>query len=138
MLVTLLSVSVWCHKDSGEGQSGPFSVTSAGKKLDDPIVVPHPFLPNSNNNAGSEGAIWNPNDYVTSLGGGKFPYYCDLTPLVVNNAEYEKRCGIGSDPKWPCFTHWHGNLGFIKAMPWLEPLNLTEEILVKDNNAVGT
>ncbi len=32
------------------------------------------------------------------------------TPLTVNNAEYEKLCGAGSDPNHVCFTFVGGDL----------------------------
>ncbi|SPO26415.1 related to Mig1 protein [Ustilago trichophora] len=62
--------------------------------------------------------------------------YCSLTPLTIDNAEYEKRCGSKSDSKWPCFTHYDSYLGYVNVQPWFEPLNMSEEIIVKDERGV--
>lgn len=62
---------------------------------------------------------------------------CDVTQMHVNNTLYEKRCGPSSDPKWPCFTHWGGDLNGVAINPWLRPLDMTEEILLKDDKAEG-
>ncbi|GAC76666.1 hypothetical protein PANT_22c00147 [Moesziomyces antarcticus T-34] len=40
------------------------------------------------------------------------------TTLTVNNAEYEKRCGAGSDPNYPCFTFVGGDLKDVHAEIW--------------------
>lgn len=63
--------------------------------------------------------------------------YCNLTPLTIDNAEYEKRCGSKSDPKWPCFTHYNSNIRYVNVQPWFEPLDMSEEIIVKDERGVG-
>ena len=75
--------------------------------------------------------------YQNTLGRDASDQYCGLTPLAVNNEEYEKRCGANSDPKWPCFTHYAGNLDYVTISPWLEPLDMTHETLLKDDQALG-
>lgn len=79
----------------------------------------------------------NSNGLVNSLGGYSGAHFCDLTPLSIERSEYEKRCGPNSDPKWPCFTHLRGDLRYATIEPWLEPLNVTKEILVKDDQGIG-
>lgn len=62
---------------------------------------------------------------------------CFVTHLVPNTADYEARCGANSDSKHPCFAHWSGNLLGVEAEPYLEPVNMTTNILVKDENFLG-
>ncbi|SAM82795.1 related to Mig1 protein [Ustilago bromivora] len=62
--------------------------------------------------------------------------HCDVTPLFIDKAEYEKRCGEKSDSKWPCFkTSDDTSIKYTTIEPWLEPLNMSEEILLMDENA---
>ncbi|CCF51853.1 hypothetical protein NDA11_004038 [Ustilago hordei] len=64
--------------------------------------------------------------------------FCYITPLDINEVEYEKRCGEKSDSKWPCFKGL-GKYTFadVKFEPWLEPLDMSKEILLMDDEATG-
>lgn len=81
---------------------------------------------------------YTPYSFKDSLGRPDAAKTCGLTQLAINNPEYEKRCGEKSDPKWPCFTHYAGSLQYVRVEPWFDPLNMTEEVLIKDDKAVGT
>ncbi len=60
------------------------------------------------------------------------------TALTINNAEYEKRCGAGSDPNYPCFTFVGGDLKDVHAEVWTAiRLFPTTSILVKDDQMRG-
>jgi hypothetical protein len=60
---------------------------------------------------------------------------CQVTELPIRGAEYEAVCGDKSDPKHPCFTHWHGDLTSVHIAPFLEPIdNIKDGILIKDDN----
>ena len=64
--------------------------------------------------------------------------YCDVTPLFVDKAGYDKRCDEKSDSKWPCFkTSDDASLKYTTIEPWLEPFNMSEEILLMDGTATG-
>ncbi|CBQ73627.1 related to Mig1 protein [Sporisorium reilianum SRZ2] len=62
---------------------------------------------------------------------------CDLTPLIVDTSEFDKLCGPHSDPLWPCFKHEDNSeddLSFVTVEPWLAPLSMTYELVVKDTS----
>ncbi|KAJ1582295.1 hypothetical protein NDA11_000114 [Ustilago hordei] len=60
-------------------------------------------------------------------------YDCTLTPLQIDAEKYKARCLPG---KGPCFTHkGDGSLKATNIEPWLEPLNMTQEILLMDETA---
>ncbi|SPC64380.1 related to Mig1 protein [Ustilago sp. UG-2017b] len=82
----------------------------------------------------------------SSVPGSKTPLYkesgrtinghCNVTPLFIDKAEYDERCGEKSDSKWPCFkTSDDASLKYTTIEPWLEPLNMSEEILLMDKEA---
>ncbi|SAM85664.1 related to Mig1 protein, induced during biotrophic phase [Ustilago bromivora] len=58
---------------------------------------------------------------------------CFLTKLVPNEVEYKKRCEGEDHPYHPCFTHWSGDLTAVDARPFLEPFDITKELMIKDN-----
>lgn len=114
---------------------------------EEPVVSPRPVVMparGGGGGGGGGGATYVPGMPINTLGQGDKTYYCDLTSLTVNNAEYEKKCGPHSDPKWPCFTHYRnsfghqqGDLSYVRVEPWLAPLNMTEELVLRDNYAIG-
>ncbi|SOV02138.1 related to conserved hypothetical Ustilaginaceae-specific protein [Ustilago sp. UG-2017a] len=58
---------------------------------------------------------------------------CTVTPLQIDAEEYKARCLPG---KGPCFTHkGDGSLKTTNIEPWLEPLDMTQEILLMDDTA---
>ncbi len=60
---------------------------------------------------------------------------CQVTELPIRGAEYEAVCGDKSDPKHPCFTHWHGDLTSVHIAPFLEPIdNIQDGLAIKDDN----
>ncbi|SOV04968.1 uncharacterized protein UDID_17810 [Ustilago sp. UG-2017a] len=64
--------------------------------------------------------------------------YCGVTPLFVDKAGYDKRCDEKSNSKWPCFkTSYDASLKLTTIEPWLEPFNMSEEILLMDETATG-
>lgn len=81
--------------------------------------------------------------------GGKQPVYeedgerriygfCGVTPLFTDRTEYDKRCDLkASDPKWPCFDHSSGDLLVTKVEPWLDPLDMSQEVVLRDTDAKG-
>ncbi|SOV02047.1 related to Mig1 protein [Ustilago sp. UG-2017a] len=64
--------------------------------------------------------------------------YCGVTPLFVDKAGYDKRCDEKSNSKWPCFkTSYDASLKLTTIEPWLEPFNMSEEILLMDETATA-
>ncbi|CCF51852.1 hypothetical protein NDA11_006908 [Ustilago hordei] len=67
-----------------------------------------------------------------------FGHLCNVTPLFVNRAEYDIRCGTDSHSKGPCFKTLEGaSLQYNTIEPWLEPLDMSKEIILKDNTATA-
>lgn len=75
-----------------------------------------------------------PNLHRDTLGRPLGGLYCDLTPLKIDTEGFNKHCGPNSDSKWPCFAH-NGNdrLETVSVEPWSKPLNMTDEIRLKDS-----
>ncbi|KAJ9479690.1 hypothetical protein PHBOTO_003188 [Pseudozyma hubeiensis] len=62
--------------------------------------------------------------------------YCDITPLKIDSKEFDKRCGPASDTKWPCFSHnGESTMQMVTVEPWSAPLNMSDEIVLKDDKA---
>lgn len=60
------------------------------------------------------------------------------TALTINNAEYEKRCGAGSDPNYPCFTFVGGDLKDVHAEIWtMGRMFPATNFLLKDDQMRG-
>lgn len=60
------------------------------------------------------------------------------TTLLLRNAEYRKHCeGSDSDPHWPCFTFWYGDLGSVNALLPSSDIVPDDHFLVKDGNKIG-
>ena len=62
---------------------------------------------------------------------------CFLTKLVPNGAKYKERCEVDNLPHHTCFTHWFGDLTSVQARPFLEPFNITEKLMIKDDAMTG-
>ena len=60
--------------------------------------------------------------------------YCSVTPLRVDSEAYKGRCEAS---KGPCFDHVGDTLKGTLISPWLEPLNMTDEVLLADDSAQG-
>ncbi|SOV01958.1 uncharacterized protein UDID_08252 [Ustilago sp. UG-2017a] len=58
---------------------------------------------------------------------------CFLTKLVPNGAKYKERCEVDNLPHHTCFTHWAGDLTAVEARPFLEPLDITKKLMIKDD-----
>lgn len=59
--------------------------------------------------------------------------YCFVTPLIVDHDAHASRCGpLG---RGPCFELLGASLQSTKIMPWLEPLDMTKEIIISDDSA---
>lgn len=112
---------------------------------EEPVVRPPPkgggYVGGGGRGTGSGGSDeegpYVPGPYYNSLGVPADSHYCDLTHLNIDEKEFEKRCGDGSDPKWPCFTHLQGNLSWVDIEPWLDPMDPTKDIIVKDSKGIG-
>ncbi|KAJ1036324.1 hypothetical protein NDA13_000204 [Ustilago tritici] len=50
-----------------------------------------------------------------------------------NAAKYKERCEVDNLPHHTCFTHWFGDLNAVEARPFLEPFNITEKLMIKDD-----
>uniref|UniRef100_V5EJR9 Mig1 protein n=2 Tax=Kalmanozyma brasiliensis (strain GHG001) TaxID=1365824 RepID=V5EJR9_KALBG len=62
------------------------------------------------------------------------PAYSTLLP---RNAEYRKHCeGPDSDPHWPCFTLWYGDLGSVTAILPGGDTVPDDHFLLKDGNKI--
>lgn len=62
---------------------------------------------------------------------------CGRTQVKPNNPAYEKLCGENSPKTHPCFTHWAGDLQWIEARPWLEPVEIAGQLRAKDDQMTG-
>ena len=66
---------------------------------------------------------------------------CDYTPLLIDSKAYDERC---KPNKGPCFGIANQKDVFLHTKklkhahfePWLEPLNMTNEVIVRDGNAL--
>lgn len=87
------------------------------------------------NNVSPDGYV--PYPTKDSLGHPYENRYCGLTSLVINDREFEEHCGPNSKTNWPCFTHIAGNLDYVIIEPWLEPIDMAKEIVVKDGFGAG-
>ncbi|KAJ1036282.1 hypothetical protein NDA18_000147 [Ustilago nuda] len=58
---------------------------------------------------------------------------CFLTKLNVDNKGYKDLCEGDKYPYHPCFTHWYGDLYNVDARPFLEPFDITQNLLIKDD-----
>ncbi|KAJ1596412.1 hypothetical protein NDA14_007473 [Ustilago hordei] len=58
---------------------------------------------------------------------------CFLTKLDVNEKGYKDLCEGDKNPTHPCFTHWYGNLHDVDARPFLEPFDITQNLMIKDD-----
>lgn len=57
---------------------------------------------------------------------------CNPTPLYVDPEAYKERC---KPFKGPCFGHFGASLKGTQVSPWLEPLNMTDEVVLADDSA---
>lgn len=60
--------------------------------------------------------------------------FCDVTPLRVDIEAYASRCSVG---KGPCFKFGKDSLKLTRIVPWLEPLDMSEELIIADDDAQG-
>ncbi|SOV02864.1 uncharacterized protein UDID_18055 [Ustilago sp. UG-2017a] len=54
------------------------------------------------------------------------------TKLVPNFKEYEARCGDKSNPMYPCFTHWTGDLTTAEVSPFTKTSDISKMLMIKD------
>lgn len=61
---------------------------------------------------------------------------CVFTPLQIDSEVYQARCLPG---KGPCFSHNGEDASLVNTniVPWLEPLDMTQEIVLADDSAKG-
>ncbi|UTT92027.1 hypothetical protein NDA17_006228 [Ustilago hordei] len=62
--------------------------------------------------------------------------HCYVTRLFADKTEYEKHCEEKSTSKWPCFkSSDSASLKYTTIEPWLEPFDMSKEIVLMDNTA---
>ena len=54
------------------------------------------------------------------------------TKLVPNFEEYEARCGDKSNPMYPCFTHWYGDLTGVEVANLTDRTDIGKKLMIKD------
>ena len=59
------------------------------------------------------------------------------TNLVPNFKEYEARCGDKSNPMYPCFTHWAGDLTGVEVRNFTDGTDIGKKLMIKDDTMKG-
>lgn len=59
--------------------------------------------------------------------------YSPPPPPTPDPKSFEDLCDEKSDLKHPCFVHWAGSLDYVNIVPFLEPVDVLSEIVVKND-----